>query len=223
MVLTDGSDEAFAGYPTCNAWFVRAMYRRVPAAVRTDRAPHRQRASRFRNRVSFDYKARRFVRRGAGRRGRALLVARHPVGKRQARTLHRVFAEGVVPSTSELYREHFAARHRRSAGAHALCDTLLSRRHADQGGPHVDSRSVRSPSTTRYGAPRASVIDQVSRPAENTSSSRLSAAFARDILGARGGLRVPVSAWLRARRVRARFFNSQRGSNGQFSTVRGAS
>ena len=63
MVLTgDGGDEVFAGYPTYNAYYVRRMYRRVPALVRrhlvrrvVDALPVSH------TKVSFDFKAKRFV------------------------------------------------------------------------------------------------------------------------------------------------------------------
>ena len=63
MVLTgDGGDEVFAGYPTYNAYYARALYRRIPRLIRRQvirRAVEALPVSHAK--VSFDFKARRFV------------------------------------------------------------------------------------------------------------------------------------------------------------------
>jgi asparagine synthase (glutamine-hydrolysing) len=63
MVLTgDGGDEVFAGYPTYNAYYVRERYRRIPALIRRQLIRRAVQALPVSHtKVSFDFKAKRFV------------------------------------------------------------------------------------------------------------------------------------------------------------------
>ena len=112
MVLTgDGGDEAFAGYPTYNAYFMRALYRRIPALLRRQLVRRLVEALPVSAaKVSFDFRAKRFV---AGAEldpeeahfwWRAILSesAKHDLytDAFRARLTH-------ARPTSELYRDHF--------------------------------------------------------------------------------------------------------------------
>jgi asparagine synthase (glutamine-hydrolysing) len=145
MVLTgDGGDEAFAGYPTYNAWFLRELYRRVPAFVRRGLV---RRGGGFppgvdgKGELRLQGPALR-QRCGTGRRRCAFLVARHPLGEREARSLHgRVSrSRGIETHQRVVPRTFPALGQRRSPEPHAIRRHALlpAGGHADQGRSHVD-------------------------------------------------------------------------------------
>jgi asparagine synthase (glutamine-hydrolysing) len=114
MVLTgDGGDEVFAGYPTYNAWFVRQMYRRVPAFLRRHLIRRVVEALPVSHtKVSFDFKAKRFVE-GAELSAedahfwwRIILSEQAKGGLYTDDFAERLAADGVRP-TADVYRDTF--------------------------------------------------------------------------------------------------------------------
>lgn len=111
MVLTgDGGDEAFAGYPTYNAWFVRELYRRVPGFVRRGIVRRVVEALPVStDKVSFDFKARRFVSGAELGAEEAHFWWRAILSESAKRDLYTdSFRERASTTpTSDLYRDHF--------------------------------------------------------------------------------------------------------------------
>jgi asparagine synthase (glutamine-hydrolysing) len=114
MVLTgDGGDEVFAGYPTYNAYFVREMYRRIPRVVRRQlirRAVEALPVSHAK--VSFDFKAKRFVE-GAELDAEEshfwwrIILSEAAKSKIYTPAFEERLREGGVRPTSEIYRDYF--------------------------------------------------------------------------------------------------------------------
>jgi asparagine synthase (glutamine-hydrolysing) len=210
MVLTgDGGDEAFAGYPTYNAWFVREMYRRVPAAVRTQIVRRIVNALPVSTgKVSFDYKARRFVSGAELHAEDAHFWWRAILSESDKRALYTSsFAETVsFRPTSELYREHFRrsgtedplsrmlyadTRFYLPADMLAKVDRMSMANALEARSPFLDHElmelAARIPSSIKFrGRRKKHILKQALAPV-----------LPRDILERKkAGFNVPVGAWL---------------------------
>ncbi len=114
MVLTgDGGDEVFAGYPTYNAYYVREMYRKVPAFVRRQIVKRVVEALPVSHtKVSFDFKAKRFIEGAELSAEDAHFWWRIILSESAKRSLYtdgfseRLEASGAVP-THEIFRDTF--------------------------------------------------------------------------------------------------------------------
>jgi asparagine synthase (glutamine-hydrolysing) len=112
MVLTgDGGDEAFAGYPTYRAYFVRELYRRVPEPLRRGLVRRVVEALPVSSaKVSFDYRAKRFVSGAELEPEEAHFWWRAILSESAKRDLYTdAMRERLAQArpTAELYREHF--------------------------------------------------------------------------------------------------------------------
>jgi asparagine synthase (glutamine-hydrolysing) len=210
MVLTgDGGDEAFAGYPTYNAWFVRELYRRVPAWVRhglVRRLVHALPVTT--GKVSFDFKARRFVSGAELDAEEAHFWWRAILSESAKRSLYTdAFRERVSwTPTSELYRSHFRrsgtddplsrmlyadTRFYLPADMLAKVDRMSMANALEARSPFLDHElmelAARIPSSIKFRDRRTKYI----------LKRALEPLLPRDILDRKkAGFNVPVGAWL---------------------------
>jgi asparagine synthase (glutamine-hydrolysing) len=210
MVLTgDGGDEAFAGYPTYNAWFVRDLYRRVPRFVRRNLVRRVVEALPVSTgKVSFDFRARRFVSGAELDAEEAHFWWRAILSESAKRALYTdAFRERVTPTpTSELYRAHFRRSHTDDALSRMLyadtrfylpadmltkVDRMSMANALEARSPFLDHElmelAARIPSSIKFRGHRQKYI----------LKRALVPLLPRDILSRRkAGFNVPVGAWL---------------------------
>jgi asparagine synthase (glutamine-hydrolysing) len=210
MVLTgDGGDEAFAGYPTYNAWFIRELYRRVPSFVRSGIVRRIVQALPVSTgKVSFDYRARRFVSGAELDAEEAHFWWRAILSESDKRSLYTdAFRERVsFRPTSELYREHFRrsgtddplsrmlyadTRFYLPADMLTKVDRMSMANALEARSPFLDHElmelAARIPSSIKFRGRRKKYI----------LKKALEPLLPRDILDRRkAGFNVPVGAWL---------------------------
>jgi asparagine synthase (glutamine-hydrolysing) len=210
MVLTgDGGDEAFAGYPTYNAYFVRRLYRRVPAFVRRHivrRVVESLPVSS--ERVSFDFRARRFVGGAELEAEEAHFWWRAILSETAKRALYtEAFRARIdAPPTARLYRDHFErsgtddplsrmlyadTRFYLPADMLTKVDRMSMANALEARGPFLDHElmelAARIPSSIKFKGHRQKYI----------LKKALEPLLPRDILRRRkAGFNVPVAAWL---------------------------
>lgn len=210
MVLTgDGGDEAFAGYPTYNAYFIRQLYRRVPAPIRhhiVRRAVDALPVSA--EKVSFDFRARRFVSGAELDAEEAHFWWRAILSESAKRDLYApAFRDRLnARPTSELYRDHFErsgtddplsrmlyadTRFYLPADMLTKVDRMSMANALEARGPFLDHElmelAARIPSSIKFKKRRKKYI----------LKQALGPLLPREILDRRkAGFNVPVNAWL---------------------------
>ncbi len=213
MVLTgDGGDEAFAGYPTYNAYFVRELYRRVPATLRRHLVRRVVEALPVSAaKVSFDFRAKRFVSGAELGPEEAHFWWRAILSEDAKRDLYTdAFRERLAHArpTADLYREHFDrsgtddplsrmlyadTRFYLPADMLTKVDRMSMAHGLEARGPFLDYRlmelAARIPSAVKFkGRRQKYILKKALEPLLPPSILRRKKA----------GFNVPVGAWLHA-------------------------
>jgi len=212
MVLTgDGGDEVFAGYPTYNAYYVREAYRRIPGVIRRQvirRAVESLPVSH--TKVSFDFKAKRFVEGAELDAEGAHFWWRIILSESAKNELYtdefRARVAGFARPTVELYHDAFArsgtedplsrmlyvdTRFYLPADMLVKVDRMTMANALEARVPFLDHRLV------ELGAAVPSAIKFRNREKKYLLKKALEPLLPREILYRRkAGFNVPVNAWL---------------------------